>query len=92
MDIEQLKEVSGKLWIAFKNRINADKSTDEFWTDAIKVISGIADEYKGTKAEGYAVDMAVFYLCELQQIYRGNFTSGKYSDFKNALYQICKNA
>ena len=87
---ELVTKISGELWKEFKPRITADTSKDEFWDKAIESISCIADSCKGTIAEGYAIDMAVFYLLELQRIHRKDFEGGRYSDYRNVIHELTK--
>lgn len=83
-------EISGKLWKEFKPRISQDMTKDEFWTDAHDTIVKIVDEYKGTVAEGYAIDMAVFYFLQLQRIYFKSIDRGKLVDYTDMLADIAK--
>lgn len=83
-------EISGRLWKEFKPRITADMTKDEFWTDAHNAIVGIADEYKDTIAEGYAIDMAVFYFLELQRIYFKDSKRGRLTDWNNLMGELSK--
>ena len=83
-------EISGKLWKEFKPRISQDMTKDEFWTDAHDTIVKIVDGYKGTVAEGYAIDMAVFYFLQLQRIYFKASGRGKLTDYTDMLAEIAK--
>ena len=78
-------QISNELWKEFKPRISADMSTDDFWTDMHDTFCGIAEKYKGTVAEGYAVDMATVYMLQLQRIYRKDNKHGKWGELMDAL-------
>ena len=81
-------EISGKLWKEFKPRISQNMTKDEFWADAHKAFSSIPEQYKDTVAEGYAIDMAVFYMLELQRIYFKDEKRGRISDWKDLMKDI----
>lgn len=83
-------EISGKLWKEFKPRISQDMTKDEFWSDAHKAFSSIPEQYKDTVAEGYAIDMAVFYFLQLQRIYFKSIGRGKLVDYTDMLADIAK--
>ena len=87
---ELAKKASGELWMVFKPRITADMSTDEFWQDLIRTVSDLVEKYNGTAVEGYVGDMAVFYLLQIQRIYRKDNKGVKYSEFKNAVSKMMK--
>lgn len=79
-----IKEISTELWKTFLPMIEIEK-TDDFYTGARKIYSDIADKYKGTVAEGYAVDMAVFYMMQVQRIDKKDNKHGKWGELWDAL-------
>lgn len=87
---ELVTKISGELWKEFKPRITTDTSKDDFWDETISVIYGVADAYKGTVAENYARDMALFYLLEIQKIHLKQFKAIKYTDYRNAIIEFAK--
>ena len=88
--IKLVTEISGKLWKEFKPRITADMTQADFWEEVRKVYSGIVDEYKGTDAEGYAIDMAIFYILQFQRITKKDFKEGRWGKFWDALEELKK--
>ena len=84
--------ISGEMWKAFKPMITEDMTTDEFWTKAIKTFTDLAEKYRDTKEEGYAGDMAVFYLKQLQRLCRKEFEMGRSSEYTQILKELAKNA
>lgn len=83
-------EISGKMWKVFKPRITGDMTKDDYWTDAHREIVAVADEYEGTVAEGYAIDMAIFYFLQLQRICFKDDKRGRISDWKDLMLKLSK--
>lgn len=85
---ELITKISGEMWKEFKKRIAVDMHNEEFWDEIIKIMQNIAEQYKGTIAEVYACEMAVFYLRQLQSIYRKEFKVSKRSDYVKILGEM----
>ena len=88
--IKLVTEISGKLWKEFKPRITADMTQDDFFREVRELYSSVADEYKGTDAEGYAIDMAVFYAMQLQRIAKKDYKGGRWGNLWDALEELKK--
>ena len=86
----KITAISGEMWKAFKPLIGEDMTTDEFWTKAIKTLTELAEKYKDTNYYGYAGDMAVFYLKQLQRICRNEFEMGRSSEYTQILKELAK--
>lgn len=82
--------ISGEMWKAFKPMITEDMTTDEFWTKAIKTFTELAEKYKDTDYYGYAGDMAVFYLKQLQRICRKEFQMATVADYTQIIKELAK--
>lgn len=66
-----IKKASGEFWTYFKKNITADMTGEEYWHKVYKEMSDMVEKYRETDAEGYAVDMCVFYIKQLQRISLG---------------------
>lgn len=88
--IKLATEISGKLWKEFKMLIPQDMTKDEFWDEAHKAFTSIPEQYKGTVAEGFAIDMAVSFYLQIERFYFNDTKGGRVSDYTNMLGEIAK--
>lgn len=68
--IQLAKEASGELWMFYKSHAATGEQPDEWWREVMDGFTGIAEKYRGTVAEKYAANMAVFYLKDVQRLCR----------------------
>ena len=57
------------IWDTFKPRVMTISNKDAYWDDVIKAFDKVADKYKGTIAEDFAMKMSVAAIKSLEAQY-----------------------
>lgn len=68
MNRELIIEIRERLEEIFLSRLDADKTQEEFWTETLQAFESVEEEYQGTAAENYALELSVFYIVELKRL------------------------
>ena len=58
------------IWYAFKARAMTVSNEDAYWDDAIQAFDKVANKYKGTEAEDFAMEMSCAAIKSLENKYR----------------------
>jgi len=66
----EYKDISAKCWELFKKYMNAIPQTDKGWSDLLAEFNALANKYKGTKYERYAIEYCVCCSKEIEREWR----------------------
>ena len=58
------------IWYAFKGKVLTVSNADAYWDEVIQAFDKVANKYKGTEAEDFALRMSVAAVKALEDKYR----------------------